>query len=105
MDPFEGASSLFTYGPLGIAVAGLIWWLGVRERQFQADRESWLKERKEILEAHKVEIAAERKLNADIQLARFEDQKVLIPLSQALRTSSDAHVAALVSRQGRRTEE
>lgn len=82
MDPTaasEGITQqLLTQGPLGIAVVVLLWYIG-----------QLLKERKDMMEAHKVEIAAERKLNADLQAARLEDHKTLIPLAQSLRTGVD----------------
>jgi len=75
----EGAGQLLTYGPLGVAVALLLYYISGLH-----------KERRDTEQAHKVEIAAERKLNGDLHEARLADQKVLIELAQFLRTSIEA---------------
>lgn len=64
---------LLTQGPLGVLAVFMFYlW---RRSEDRLDKER---------EAHKIEIAAERKLNSDQQDKRLEDHKVLVPLAQAL---------------------
>lgn len=74
----EIAQWLLTQGVLGAVVAGLLW-----------ERVNMYRERKDMIEAHKTEVAAERSLNAKLQEQRLEDQKVLIPLSHSMVTAVD----------------
>lgn len=72
----QGLGSLFSYGPLGVAVVVEFWYITYL-----------LKERKEMIAAHKVEIAAERSTNASLQDKRLDDQKTLIPLAHSMVTA------------------
>lgn len=74
----EGVNQLLTSGPLGVAIAILLWYISTLH-----------KERRETEEAHKIEVAAERKLNADLQAARLADQQVLINAAQSFRQTID----------------
>lgn len=70
------AEQLLQSGPLGLMVVGLLWYIG-----------RLLKERTEMVDAHKKELAAERALNSQLQKDRLDDHKALIPLSQSLVTA------------------
>lgn len=76
--PSFDPSTLLTQGPLGV-LAVFMFYLWGRERE----------EKLKIIEAHKVEIAAERSLNAQLQEKRFDDQKILIPLAQSMVVSTE----------------
>src|SRR5688500_14931559 len=83
MDP-EIGPQLFTYGPLGIGLSIALWYIGVLLKD-KKDVESYYRDKLEKIEtAHKVEIAAERSLNARLQEDRLTDQKTLIPLGNAM---------------------
>ena len=70
--PFD-VTELVKLGP-GYAFAAYMLYLWGKER----DRND------KLIEAHKVEIAAERSLNMDLVDRRLEDQKVLIPLASSI---------------------
>lgn len=71
-------SVLWTQGPLGVLAAFMFYlWRRSEDRLDKAT------------EAHKVEVAAERKLNAEQQDKRIDDHKVLLPLAQSMTQLSE----------------
>ncbi len=80
----DGGASLVSYGPLGIMVVGLVW--------------AFLREsnrREEEREAHRIELAAERKLNAELQALRIAEQRENLELAQLVRTTLESTLTAL----------
>lgn len=77
-------NSWVVYGPLGLACAGLLWLVGKLTDLRDKDRQEFEKRIVELTNAHKVEIAAERALNAKLQDDRLTDQKTLIPLAHSV---------------------
>ena len=70
-------SALTVYGPLGLMVALLLWYIArIHDRMDKRD------------EQYRMELAAERSLNAQLQDKRIEDHKVLIPLSNSMVVSA-----------------
>jgi len=80
----QGSQYLFSQGVLGLVVIGLIW--------------AWVLQRneiKELREAHKIEIAAERKLNADLQEHRLDDFKMLVDVSTSIKMGLEGVLTAI----------
>lgn len=86
MDPLttEASKILFTQGVLGLAVCGLLYYVRILRGDI-----------KDIREAHKVEIAAERKLNAELQESRLSEAKAFIDVTRSVMGSLDAVTAAI----------
>jgi hypothetical protein len=84
----EGGSQLFSQGLLGTIVVFLLWYCGQLQKRID-DRDA----------THKLEIAAERKLNADIQQYRLDDTKALVEVVGSNRSAMQALLAATQGKQ------
>lgn len=86
MDQVLPASTqyLVSQGVLGIVVIGLVWYL----LQMRADM-------RELRNAYATELAAERKLNGDLQERRVEDYKQLVEVSSSIRVGLDGVLTAI----------
>lgn len=85
-----GVSQLLSQGLLGVIVVFLLWYCGQLQKRLD-DREA----------AHKVEIAAERKLNADLQESRLDESKALVEIVSSNRAVIQALLST--SQQGKAT--
>lgn len=78
--PIDTAAQVTQYllaqGPLGVVCGFLLWYALRQERKIE-----------DLRDAHKVEIAAERKLNAELQETRLSETKVVL---DALTTTRQA---------------
>ncbi|NGP19283.1 hypothetical protein [Devosia aurantiaca] len=79
-----GVSQLLSQGLLGVIVVFLLWYAGQLQKRLDAKDE-----------AHKLEIAAERKLNADLQQSRLDDTKALVEVVGSARSAMQAILATL----------
>ncbi len=79
----QGGSQLLSQGLLGVIVVFLLWYCGQMQKRLDDERA-----------AHKVEIAAERKLNADLQQSRLEESKALVEVVVSSRSTMEALLAA-----------
>lgn len=80
----EGASQLLSQGLLGIICVFLLWYIGKLQTEIR-----------ELRAAHKVEIAEERKLNAELQESRLEESKVLLEAVSSNKSSFQALLSAI----------
>lgn len=80
----EGASQLLSQGLLGIICVFLLWYIGKLQTEL-----------KDLRAAHKVEIAEERKLNAELQESRLEESKVLLEAVSSNKSSFQALLSAI----------
>lgn len=80
----QGGSQLLSQGLLGTIVVFLLWYCGQLQKRLD-DKEA----------AHKLEIAAERKLNADLQQSRLDDTKALVEVVGSARSAMQAILATL----------
>ena len=79
----QSGSQLLSQGLLGTIVVFLLWYCGKLQTEL-----------KDLRESHKVEIAAERKLNADLQQSRLDDTKALLEVASSNRSAMQAVLAA-----------
>ena len=84
----EGGSQLLSQGLLGVIVVFLLWYANRLEKKLDDERA-----------AHKLEIAAERKLNADLQQSRLDDTKALVEVVNSNRAAMQAWLAAVQGKQ------
>lgn len=84
----QGGSQLLSQGLLGTIVVFLLWYCGQLQKRLDDERA-----------AHKLEIAAERKLNADLQQSRLDDTKALIEVVGSNRAAMQALLSAAQGRQ------
>lgn len=77
-----GVSQLLSQGLLGVIVVFLLWYAGQLQKKLDDERAT-----------HKVEIAAERKLNAELQESRLDESKALVEVV----SSNRAVIQALLS--------
>lgn len=75
---------LLQQGPLGIAII-IVGWDDWQQRL----------ELRALRNAHKVEIAAERKLNADLQEHRIQDYKMLVEVSTSIKMGLEGVLTTL----------
>lgn len=80
----QGSQYLFSQGVLGVVCIGLVWFI-IQQRN----------EIREMREAHKIEVAAERKLNADLQERRVEDYKGLVEVTSAVKVGLDGVLTSI----------
>lgn len=80
----QGSQYLFSQGVLGIVVVGLVWYVILQRNEIR-----------DIREAHKIEIAAERKLNADLQEHRLTDFKMLVDVSTSIKMGLEGVLTAI----------
>ena len=78
-----GVSQLLSQGLLGVIVVFLLWYCGQLQKRLD-DKDA----------THKLEIAAERKLNADLQQSRLDDTKALLEVASSNRSAMQAVLAA-----------
>jgi len=79
----QGASQLLSQGLLGVIVVFLLWYAGQLQKRLDDERA-----------AHKLEIAAERKLNADLQESRLDESKALMEVVASNRSAMQALFSA-----------
>lgn len=79
----QGGSQLLSQGLLGTIVVFLLWYCGQLQKRLD-----------EKDAAHKLEIAAERKLNSDLQQSRLDDTKALLEVVASNRSAMQALFAA-----------
>lgn len=79
----QGASQLLSQGLLGVIVVFLLWYAGQQQKKLDDERA-----------AHKLEIAAERKLNADLQESRLDESKALMEVVASNRSAMQALFSA-----------
>jgi hypothetical protein len=80
----QGTSQLLSQGLLGVICAFLLWYVGRLQTEIR-----------ELRAAHKVEIAEERKLNAELQESRLEESKVLLEAVSSNKSSFQALLSAI----------
>ena len=80
----QGLQQLLTQGILGLVVLGLLAYIWFNRNEI-----------KELREAHKIEIAAERKLNADLQERRLNDFKMLVDVSTSIKMGLEGVLTAI----------
>lgn len=80
----EGTSQLLSQGLLGIICVFLLWYIGRLQTEVR-----------EIRAAHKVEIAEERKLNAELQESRLDESKVLLEAVSSNKSMFQALLSAI----------
>ena len=83
----QGTSQLLSQGLLGVICVFLLWYIGRLQTEIR-----------ELRAAHKVEIAEERKLNAELQESRLDESKVLL---EAISSNKSALQAVLSAMQGK----
>lgn len=84
----SGGGGLLTYGPLGIMVVGLVWFV-LRQRADDIAKDA----------AHKIEVAAERKLNADLQSRLLSQATEHIEQTHQWRTLLENYLKVLGERE------
>lgn len=84
----QGGAQLLSQGLLGTIVVFLLWYCGQLQKRLD-DKD----------DDHKLEIAAERKLNADLQQSRLDDTKALLEVVASNRSAMQALLAATQGKQ------
>jgi hypothetical protein len=84
----QGGSQLLSQGLLGTIVVFLLWYCGQLQKRVDDQAAT-----------HKLEIAAERKLNADLQQSRLDDTKALVEVVASNRSAMQALLAATQGKQ------
>lgn len=80
----QSASQLLSQGLLGVICVFLLWYIGKLQTEIR-----------DLRAAHKVEIAEERKLNAELQESRLEESKVLLEAVSSNKSSFQALLSAI----------
>lgn len=75
----SGISQLLSQGLLGVIVIFLLWYIGKLQTELR-----------DLRETHKVEIAAERKLNAELQDERLVEAKSVLEVIVQVKSTLDA---------------
>ena len=83
-----GAEQLLSQGLLGVIVVFLLWYCSRLQTEI-----------KDLRVAHSLEIAAERKLNAELQESRLEESKALVEIVSSNRAAIQALLS--VTQQGK----
>lgn len=79
-----GTSQLLSQGLLGVICVFLLWYIGKLQTEIR-----------DLRAAHKVEIAEERKLNAELQESRLDESKVLLEAVSSNKSSFQALLSAI----------
>lgn len=83
----QGVGQFLSQGLLGTIVIALVWFITRLQNEL-----------KDLRQAHKVEIAEERKLNNELQDDRIQEMKVAFEAISSIKTTLQAFLDALRSK-------